>query len=151
MWQNQRAQQFIKLYEFDFYIFAFVNEVTGKSIVEPDDKIEENKLTFYVRTSSGKTISIICVKKQNAASISDEVETRSAIPRGMTYLVHHGKVLNGKKTIEENNIDAEPTIEMSLRLLGGMDENAMKDSSETEEEREKRESWKKRVMASRWD
>ena len=51
--------------------------------------------------------------------------------------------------MEENNIAAESTIEMSLRLLGGMDENEMKDSSETEEEREKRESWKKRVKADR--
>ena len=34
-------------------------------------------------------------------------------------------MLNEKKTIEENNIDAESTIEMSLRLLGGMDENEM--------------------------
>ena len=37
----------------------------------------------------------------------------------MTYLVHHGKVLNEKRTIEENNIGTETTIEMSLRLLGG--------------------------------
>ena len=41
--------------------------------------------------------------------------------RGITYLVHQGKVLNDKKTIEENNIGAEVTIEMSLRLLGGME------------------------------
>ena len=38
---------------------------------------------------------------------------------------------------------------MSLRLLGGMEENEMKDSSETEEERKKKESWKKLVKASR--
>ena len=47
----------------------------------------------------------------------------------MTYLVHQGKVMNEKKTIEENNIGAETTIEMSLRLLGGMDASDMKDTS----------------------
>ena len=37
----------------------------------------------------------------------------------------------------KNNIGAETTIEMSLRLLGGMDESDMKETLETEEEREK--------------
>ena len=64
-------------------------------------------------------------------------------------LVHQRKVMNEKKTMEENNVGAETTIEMSLRLLGGMDEIDMKDPSETEEEREKRENWKKRVKANR--
>ena len=35
----------------------------------------------------------------------------------MTYLVHHGKVSNEKRTIEENSIGTETTIDMSLRLL----------------------------------
>ena len=97
-------------------------------------------MTVHVKTINGKTLSIKCVRKQKAATISDEVERRSSIPRGMTYLVlvHQGKVMNEKKTKEENSIGAEPTIEMSLRLLGGMDESDMKATSETEEEREKK-------------
>ena len=51
--------------------------------------------------------------------------------------------------MEENNIEAGSTTEMSLRLLGGMYESDMKDSSETEEETEKKKSWKKRVKANR--
>ena len=47
----------------------------------------------------------------------------------MAYLVHQGKVLNDKKTIEENNIGTEATIEMCLRIL--------EDTLESEEEREK--------------
>ena len=61
---------------------------------------------------------------------------RAGIPRGITYLTHQGKMLNNKKTIEENSIGAETTIEMSLRLLGGTEENDMKDSFKSEEERE---------------
>ena len=53
-------------------------------------------ITIYVRTSSGKTTSINCDKIRKEVSIVDEVERRSTIPRSMTYLVHHGKVLNGK-------------------------------------------------------
>ena len=95
-------------------------------------------MTVYVKTINGTTISVKCDRKQKAATISDEVERRSSIPRGMTYLLHQGKMMNEKKTIEENNIGAETTIEMSLRLLGGMDESDKKDTSETEGEREKK-------------
>ena len=102
----------------DVYIFALTTEVTGKTTFELEDELEENIMTIYVRASSGKTISIKCYKKQKAASILEKVERRSLIPRGMTYLVHQGKVMSGKKTIEENNIRTETTIEMSLRLLG---------------------------------
>ena len=54
---------------------------------------------------------------ENRVSLLDEVERRSTITPSMTYLVYHGKVLNEKRTIEENNIGTETTIDMSLRLL----------------------------------
>ena len=69
-------------------------------------------------------------------SILDEVERRSAIPQGMTYLVHNGKVLNEKRTKEENNIGTETTIEMSLRLLGGTEKSESMDELESEEDRD---------------
>ena len=72
-------------------------EASGKTIAEPEDEIEKNKLRIYVRTSSGKTISIKCDKKQKAAIMSDEVESRSLIPRDMTYFVHQGKVMKNRK------------------------------------------------------
>ena len=39
-----------------------------------------------------------------------------------------------KKTISENNIGTETTIEMSLTLLGGMDKSESMDTLESEEE-----------------
>ena len=157
MWQTQAAHQSNNNYECDDYIFEFENdyifvfatEVNEKTTIELDDVPEENYVTVYVKTTQWKDNHCTkCDKKQKAASFSEEVERRSWIPRGMTYLVHHGTVMNEKKTIEENNIGAGTTIEMSLRLLGGMDESDMKDTSETEEG-EKRENWKKQVKANR--
>ena len=46
--------------------------------------------------------------------------------------------MSEKKTMKENGIEAEATIEMSLRLLGGMEKNEQMDTHETEEEREKK-------------
>ena len=60
----------------------------------------------------------------------------------MPYLVYHGKVMNEKKTIEEDNIGTETTIEMSLRLLGGIEKSELMDTLESEEEEKKR-SWMK--------
>ena len=45
----------------------------------------------------------------------------TSILRGITHLAHQGEVQNDKKTLEENNIGAEATIEMSPRLSGGME------------------------------
>ena len=138
MWRNQAAHQSKKNYEcddntFEFEnddIFVFANEVNEETANENDDVPEENYMTVHVKTINGKTISIKCDKEQKAATASDEVGRRSS------HLVRQGKVMNEKKTMEENDVGAETTIEVSLRLLGGMDESDMKDSSETEEERE---------------
>ena len=47
--------------------------------------------------------------------------------------------MSEKKTIKENNIEAEATIdEMSMRLLGGMETNEQMDTHETEEDRKKK-------------
>ena len=46
----------------------------------------------------------------------------------MTRLVHHGKVLTEKRTIEENNIGTETKIDMSLRLLGGTEKSELMDT-----------------------
>ena len=72
-------------------------EVAGKTTCELEDELEENSMTIYVRTSSGKTIRIKCDKKQKAATILEKVERRSSIPR--TYFAHQGKVMKEKKTI----------------------------------------------------
>ena len=97
------------------YIFEFATEVNEETTNENDDVPEENYMMIYVKMINGKTISIKCEGKPTAALISDEVERRSLIPRDMTYLAHKGKVMIEKKTIEENNIEAEATLEMSPR------------------------------------
>ena len=96
-----------------------------------------------MKTINGKTISARHHKNMTAAVILDEVERRSLIPRDMIRLVHKGKMISEKKSMKENNIEAKETIEMSLRLLGGMEVNEQMDKHETEEDREKKESWMK--------
>ena len=98
-------------------------------------------MTVCVKTISGKTIRIKDDKKQREDTISEKIEIRTAIPRGVTYLIHQGQMLNDNKTIEESNIEAETTIEMCVRLLEGM-ENDMIDGLIRTRRRKKKESWK---------
>ena len=77
-----------------------------------------------------------------AAVILEEVERRTMVPRDMIRLILKGKMISGKKSMRENNIEAKETIEMSLRLLGGMDVSEQMDTHETEEDRKKG-SWTK--------
>ena len=105
---------------------------------ENDDMLDENYMTVYVKMIYEKTISIKYDRNLTAAVISDEVERRSSIPRNMIRLVHKGKMLSERKTMKEHNIEAEATIEMSLRSLGGMEMNEQMDTHETEEDREKK-------------
>ena len=110
----------------------FTNEISEKPTTELDNALEEDYMTIYVKTINGKLVSIKYDKKQKAAT-----KRRSLIPPVMTYLVHHGKVMNEKKIIQENNIGTETTIEISMRLLGGMEKSELMDTLESEEDREK--------------
>ena len=122
-WQIQTAQQPHGKFVGSDYTTEFEKE--------NDDMLEENFMTVYVKTIYGKTISLKCDRNMTAAVISVEVERRSSIPRDMTYLVHKRKMMSEKKTIKEHNIEAEATIEMSLRLLGGMEKNEQMVTHET--------------------
>ena len=53
------------------------------------------------------------------------------------HLVSEGKVLNYKKTMEENNIEAGTTIEMSLRIVGEMEKEEQMEKTATEEDLKK--------------
>ena len=105
---------------------------------ENDDMLEDNYMTVYVKIINGKTISIKCHRNMTAAVMSDEVDRRSSITRDMIRLVYKGKMMSEKKTMKENNIEAEATIGMSLRLLRGMEVNEQMDTHETVEDREKK-------------
>ena len=114
-----------------------------------DDVLEENYMTVCVKTINRNTISVRYYGNMTSTVILEEVERRTMIPRDMIRLVHKGKAINGKKSMKENNIKANETIEMSLRLLGGMEADEHMDTHETEEDREKKGSWTKEKRGKR--
>ena len=91
-----------------------------------------------MRTISENTISIKSDRRQHATRFMEIVDRKTLIPRDKLYLVNQGKVLNHTKTIEESNIEARATIEMSQRIMGGMKKEELMETSETEEDLKKR-------------
>ena len=168
------AHQSINEYEFNYYTFASATDENCKTIIEGMTEfleyiftlnIEENckisnegmnknrteytSMTVYVRTINGKTISIKCERQQKAGRLLGIAERKTSIPRGMTYFANQGKVLYDRKIIEENNIGAEATIEMSLRIMGGMKKRRadgnIRDRRGRQEKEAERNEWKQAV------
>ena len=127
-------------YEFQEYIFTIATEenckIFGGGMIK--DRVENPYMTVYVRTNSGKTISIKCDSRQNATRIMEMVERKTLIPRDQLYLVNQGKVLKDKKTTEESNIEAGATTEMFLRIMGGMNTEEVMVKPETEEDNKRK-------------
>ena len=130
-WQALTAHRSNKGYKFQNHICALATEDNYKIL---ENGVEKPDMTVYVKTISGKTITVNCDRRQNAKRIMEILERKTSIPRDQLYLVNQGKVLIEKKTIEESNIEAGATIEMSLRIKGGMEKEELMETSETEEE-----------------
>ena len=126
-----------KSYELQDYLFMhFVEEnytICNDGMNEVNEKLFY--MTVYVRTISGKTISIKCDKRQGITRVKDEIERRTNIPKALQPLVNQGKTLGERKTIEESNIKDETTLEMTLRLQGGMKEDEMMTSAGSAEDK----------------
>ena len=90
-------------------------------------------MTVHVRTISGKTISIKCDKRQSITRIKDEM-----IPKDLQHLVNQGRALSESKTVEESNINAETTLEMTLALHCGTKEDETMTSAGSGEDRQMR-------------
>ena len=86
-------------------------------------------MTVYVRRISGKTISIRCNWRQIINRIKYEIERKTKIPKAFQHLSNQGKTLSERKTIQENYIMNEATLEMTLGLQGGMKEDEMMTST----------------------
>ena len=83
-------------------------------------KTDQKNMTVCVKTIEGKTISAICKKKAGNRKIKDEVERMRTIPRKHQCLVSQGNAVKDEVKIEDYNMKEGTTIEMTLRLQGGM-------------------------------
>ena len=136
--QSQTHQP--KGYELQDYLFKYIVEESCVIYNESMNDVNEKHsyMTVYVTTISGKTISISCDRRQSISRIKHEIERKTKTPKILQHLSNEGKTSSERKTIQEHNIMNEATLEMTLGLQGGTEEDETMTSAGSAEERNMR-------------
>ena len=74
-------------------VFKYIVEencvVYNEGMNDVDEKL--SYMTVYVRTISGRTISVRCDWRQSITRIKDEIERKTKIPKAIQHLSNQGK------------------------------------------------------------
>ena len=95
---QKRQQEYL---EFQEYFLKTTMVEIGTISIEGRDKDPVNYfyMTVYVRTINGETISL----RQSITRTNDEIDRKTKIPKALQHLSNHGKILNERKSTQENN------------------------------------------------
>ena len=82
-----------------------------------DGKYEK---TIYVKTWTGRTITVVFSPERATRFMKKEIERRTGIPTDHQQLVAGGRVLMDNASLQESGLSDGRTIELTAKLLGGM-------------------------------
>ena len=74
---------------------------------------------LFVKTLSGKTVSIECEESDKIEDVKAKIEEEEGVPVDQQRLIFAGKQLDGQKTLQECGINEGDSLSMVLRLRGG--------------------------------
>ena len=94
---------------------------TGTLEVEPSEPpvaIVSKPMQIFVKTLSGKTITIVVQPSDLVETVKQKVEAKEEIPSHLQRLICSGKQLEDGQSLSFYNIQPEVTLHLTMRLLG---------------------------------